>query len=331
MALRRSLAVFSLGSSSALTTACCRASTSTAHVLPSPSPSSQQASSFHSSAVAREKKRKMVARLKKKANLARRHEAQEQLRASAPDTVRGYGPNNQNLWYESELRKILLYPEEVYEGKAGLKGMLPSLPNAKDEVLGPVGVKSDDLVATHSSTHESPTSQTDAASPVPPYFNFAMTAEDGDFLLTALPEANATLQTATNNSSLQADNMALVQRTEQHKAEATRRILDFANANARGIRFENTRRVIRRFGQGEGSGRCEVQAALLTMRIHSMADHLQKMPRDIHSKRHITRLVMNRAKILKYLKEYDLQRYVQCLSDIGVEPRAVEGAIQVKL
>ena len=67
------------------------------------------------------------------------------------------------------------------------------------------------------------------------------------------------------------------------------------------------------------------------MRIHNMAAHLQLMPRDIHSKRHITRLVMDRAKILKYLKRYDLQRYVQCLSDIGVEPRAIEGAIQVKL
>lgn len=288
MALRRSLAALSLGSSSALTTACCRgeserllegsskiltntqyaflnhsASTSTANVLPPTSSSSQQASSFHSSAVAHEKKRKMVARLKKKANLARRHAAQEQLRATAPDTIRGYGPNNQNLWYESELRKILLYPEEVYEGKAGLKGMLASLPNPKDEVLGPKGVKSDDILASASSASESSTStSTDSSPPQPLYFNFAMTAEDGDFLFKALPEANMTLKTATNQSNYQADIMPQVQSTEQHKADATRRILDLANTNARGIRFENTRRIIRRFGQGEGSGRCEVQGKL---------------------------------------------------------------------
>lgn len=238
------------------------ASTSTSHVLASTSSSSQQASSFHSSAVAHEKKKKMVARLKKKANLARRHEAQEQLRATAPDTIRGYGPNNQNLWYESELRKILLYPEEVYEGKAGLKGMLASLPNPEDEVLGPKGIKSDDIVAPTSSDSDSSSSQTTAASSssTPPiYFNFAMTPEDGDFLFKALPEANITLKTATSQSNHQADIMPQVQSTEQHKAEATRRILDLANANARGIRFENTRRIIRRFGQGEGSGRCEVQ------------------------------------------------------------------------
>lgn len=81
----------------------------------------------------------------------------------------------------------------------------------------------------------------------------------------------------------------------------------------------------------DGSGLNTFSAALLTMRIHSMADHLQKMPRDIHSKRHITRLIMQRVKILRYLKRLDLQRYVQCLEDIGVEARAVEGAVQVKL
>jgi small subunit ribosomal protein S15 len=64
------------------------------------------------------------------------------------------------------------------------------------------------------------------------------------------------------------------------------------------------------------------------MRIHSLADHFDvMMRRDIQSKMGLSRLVMERAKVLKYLKRYDLNRYVQCLSDIGVEQRAVEGEI----
>ena len=39
---------------------------------------------------------------------------------------------------------------------------------------------------------------------------------------------------------------------------------------------------------------------------------------------------MERAKVLSYLKRYDLNRYVQCLSDIGVEQRAVEGEIVMR-
>lgn len=209
----------------------------------------------------------MVARLRKKANLARRHEAQEQLRASAPDTIRGYGPNNQNLWYESELRKTLMYPEEVYEGKAGLKGMLESLPNPKDEVLGPKGMKSGDLIAKPPAVPE--TSSNSSASN-PPYFSFAMTAEDGEVILKALPEANETLSTANLPATWKTDELPFNQHSESHKADRTRRILDLANANARGIRFENTRRIIRRFGQGEGPGRCEVQGAQRNL-LYSLA------------------------------------------------------------
>lgn len=65
------------------------------------------------------------------------------------------------------------------------------------------------------------------------------------------------------------------------------------------------------------------------MRIHSLADHRESMPRDIHSKRGLRALVMQRAKVLKYLKRQDLARYAQCLKDIGVEQRAVEGEIMI--
>ena len=66
------------------------------------------------------------------------------------------------------------------------------------------------------------------------------------------------------------------------------------------------------------------------MRIHAVADHKLSMPRDDHCKMGLRALIMQRAKLLKYLKGYNLERYVSCLKDIGVEQRAVEGEIVVK-
>lgn len=195
----------------------------------------------------------MVARLKKKANIARREQARQQLAATAPDTVRGYGPNKQHVWYDSELRKIMLFPDEVYDGKAGERGPLEPLDNPRDEILGPKGIKSDDILSNKGS--ESASS--------PSYYNFALSNEDTKLLLESLPEADKTLATANNSPSLRDAALKNLEQAESHKVEATRRVIDLSNANARGVRFENTRRIIRRFGQGEGSGRCEVQGKAL--------------------------------------------------------------------
>lgn len=66
------------------------------------------------------------------------------------------------------------------------------------------------------------------------------------------------------------------------------------------------------------------------MRIHSVADHMQAMPRDVAVKRSLRALVMQRKTVLQHLKQSDLARYAKCLEDIGVEQRAVEGEIQVR-
>lgn len=181
--------------------------------------------------------------MKKKENLARRQKAREQLAATAPDPVRGYGPNNENLWYNSELRKILLFPEEVYEGKIAGR-MLERLQDPADEILGPVGIKSDDLIM------KGPATST--------YLSFGLAEEDEKLLLDKIGKAMTTINTANNAPGQKERSIADIQAAIKHQAEETKRVLDLANANARGIRFENTRRIIRRFGQGQGSGRSEV-------------------------------------------------------------------------
>lgn len=70
-------------------------------------------------------------------------------------------------------------------------------------------------------------------------------------------------------------------------------------------------------------------AAILTSRIHGLLSHLVSQPRDIHNRRPLQSLIQQRAKVLKYLRAVDVQRYEDILPRIGVEARSVEGEVIV--
>jgi small subunit ribosomal protein S15 len=70
-------------------------------------------------------------------------------------------------------------------------------------------------------------------------------------------------------------------------------------------------------------------AALLTYQIRKLHEHLRRTPRDIANRRSLRMLCHQRAKILRYLKRTDRERYSNLLPRIGVEPGAVEGEIVV--
>ncbi|KZT52891.1 S15/NS1 RNA-binding domain-containing protein [Calocera cornea HHB12733] len=109
------------------------------------------------------------------------------------------------------------------------------------------------------------------------------------------------------------------------------RIVDLRNANAGGIGFENRRRCIRAFGtHDEDTGRPEVQAAILTVRIRNMWKHLTTHKKDIHNRRSLKSMVHERAKILKYLERLDPARFDDLLPRLGLDPVAVQGEIIVK-
>ena len=138
---------------------------------------------------------------------------------------------------------------------------------------------------------------------------------------------------------------------EYYKAGLLARIVDLRNANAKGIAFENRQRCIAAFSAPErpnDTGRPEVQgacynmlapvaashilalpAAILTMRIRSVWDHLMRNKKDVASRRGLRILVHQRAKILRYLKSVDHDRYDDVLERLGLEPDAVEGELIV--
>ena len=149
------------------------------------------------------------------------------------------------------------------------------------------------------------------------------------------------------------------------QADVLAKLVDLRNANAAGISFENRRRVIEAFsepGKPNDSGRTEVQgafdvcsaapfsvfsnfffhfyfifalsyvfflAALLTIQVRNVWNHLREFKRDVANRRSLRRLVHQRAKLLKYLKRADRDRYERVLERLGLEPGAVEGELVI--
>lgn len=70
-------------------------------------------------------------------------------------------------------------------------------------------------------------------------------------------------------------------------------------------------------------------AALLTLQVRNVWNHLREFKRDVSNRRSLRRLVHQRAKILKYLKRTDRDRYERVLERLGLEPGAVEGELVV--
>ena len=68
-------------------------------------------------------------------------------------------------------------------------------------------------------------------------------------------------------------------------------------------------------------------AALLTLQIRNMWDHLSRFKRDVANRRNLRRLVHQRAKLLKYLKRTNRDRYERVLERLGLAPGAVEGEL----
>ncbi|KAI8326405.1 S15/NS1 RNA-binding domain-containing protein [Martensiomyces pterosporus] len=112
------------------------------------------------------------------------------------------------------------------------------------------------------------------------------------------------------------------------QADIVRRIVALENANSKAVVNYNIQKALETFGRSEGdSGSAEVQAAVWTVRINNLEDHLRSHRKDHHNRRAYTHLLHKRAKILKYLKRESLERYYVCLKQLGLTKEMVEGEI----
>lgn len=66
------------------------------------------------------------------------------------------------------------------------------------------------------------------------------------------------------------------------------------------------------------TGSPEVQIALLTERIQTLADHLKEHPKDNHSRRGLVLMVGKRNRLLRYLSRTSNDRYQDVIGRLGL-------------
>ncbi len=85
------------------------------------------------------------------------------------------------------------------------------------------------------------------------------------------------------------------------------------------ITKEKKRELIETFKTHEhDTGSPEVQIAILTERIRNLSEHFEKHKHDFNSRRGLLKLVGRRRRLLRYLKEKDLERYSALIERLGL-------------
>lgn len=82
---------------------------------------------------------------------------------------------------------------------------------------------------------------------------------------------------------------------------------------------EKKSEIIKKYGKDESdTGRPEVQVALMTERIRELTDHFRDHKKDHHSRRGLLQLVGKRQRLLRYLRENDVERYRKLIQELGI-------------
>jgi small subunit ribosomal protein S15 len=84
--------------------------------------------------------------------------------------------------------------------------------------------------------------------------------------------------------------------------------------------------IIKEYQNGSNdTGSPEVQVAILTQKINRLTDHFRTHIHDFHSRRGLLRMVSQRRKLLKYIKNCDLTRYREIVKRLGLRSTIVKG------
>lgn len=85
------------------------------------------------------------------------------------------------------------------------------------------------------------------------------------------------------------------------------------------LQAQQKQQIIGDFGTGpKDTGRTEVQVALLTARIQELTGHLKTHVKDHHSRRGLLKLVGQRRRLLRYLRNRDLDGYRAVIQKLGL-------------
>ena len=82
---------------------------------------------------------------------------------------------------------------------------------------------------------------------------------------------------------------------------------------------ERKQEIIKEYqNEANDTGSPEVQVALLTERIRYLTDHVRVHHKDNHSRRGLLKLVGQRRRLLRYVKNIDENRYKTLIKRLGL-------------
>lgn len=85
------------------------------------------------------------------------------------------------------------------------------------------------------------------------------------------------------------------------------------------ITSEQKKEIIEKFGtNSQNTGDSKVQVALLTARINDLQGHFKANPKDHASRRGLLKLVGQRRRLLKYIRERDIDEYRKLIADLNL-------------
>ena len=85
------------------------------------------------------------------------------------------------------------------------------------------------------------------------------------------------------------------------------------------ITIEQKREIIAKLGGNEANtGDSKVQVALLTARINDLQNHFKANPKDHASRRGLLMMVGQRRRLLKYIKNRDINEYRALIAELGL-------------
>lgn len=85
------------------------------------------------------------------------------------------------------------------------------------------------------------------------------------------------------------------------------------------ITKEQKAEIVAKYGNSEtNSGSTQVQIALLTTRINDLQAHFKANPKDHASRRGLLQMVGQRRRLLRYLKNKNIDDYRSLIAELGI-------------
>ena len=85
------------------------------------------------------------------------------------------------------------------------------------------------------------------------------------------------------------------------------------------ITKKKKKEIVEKFGSNSANtGDSKVQIALLTARINDLQAHFKANPKDHASRRGLLKLVGQRRRLLKYVRNRDINEYRNLIAELGL-------------